>query len=231
MANSLAWINAGAAWTPLSEASLSGWYKADSIALADGTPVDSWLDSSLNGLTSTASGATRPVFHTGIKNGLPAVLFNSANSQFMTNAVSTSTKPWTVAGVIESSNYAQNLCILGTAGGNSGLEIRVNGAQHLDILKQGAVDIGSDTTLLVNSSWYIFVITYDGSGNFAFTVNGVAGATGTNNQTFSNDNTQIGQSTGENFDGYIAEIMKFAAIISVPATTVDTYLNNKWAVH
>jgi hypothetical protein len=61
--------------------SLLAWYKADSLALADGAPVASWADSSGNGHTATqATAGKRPVFaSTSIPGGGPIVRFQDVN--------------------------------------------------------------------------------------------------------------------------------------------------------
>src|SRR5580765_7415799 len=41
--------------------------------LADGDPVTTWLDSSVNGNNATQTGALRPTFKTNILNGKPVV--------------------------------------------------------------------------------------------------------------------------------------------------------------
>lgn len=60
---------------------LSGWWKADSLALSNGAAVTSWADSSGLGFTATqGTGGVQPTYVTGVKNGLPSVRFDSGDS-------------------------------------------------------------------------------------------------------------------------------------------------------
>lgn len=69
---------------------LKGWFKADSLALANDAPVSTWADSSGLANDATQAGANRPVFKTAVQNSLPGVLFTSASSHSMNaNGVAT----------------------------------------------------------------------------------------------------------------------------------------------
>lgn len=59
-------------------ADLSRWYRADSLALADGDPVATWVDSSANAANLTAAGAARPTYRATRWNGLPGLVFSGA---------------------------------------------------------------------------------------------------------------------------------------------------------
>ena len=65
--------------------SLARWYKANTIAVANGASVTSWLDSSTAGKNATVSNAY-PTFATNATpNGKPAVSFNGANQYIAGN--------------------------------------------------------------------------------------------------------------------------------------------------
>jgi hypothetical protein len=72
---------------PTDIASMIGWWKAESIAQANGTPVASWPASggTLGALTQ-ATGANQPTYNTGVVNGLPAVTFDGVNDFLATAA-------------------------------------------------------------------------------------------------------------------------------------------------
>jgi hypothetical protein len=53
-------------FSPSQIAGLKGWWSADSLALADGTPVDSLPDLSGNNNHATQTGAARPIFKTNV---------------------------------------------------------------------------------------------------------------------------------------------------------------------
>lgn len=227
MANSLAWIK-GPGWTPASEPSIEGWWKADSLVLNDGDPVASWSDSSRNGYTMTETGTDRPTYKTNIKNGLPAVLFNATTNQWLSSTMPASNKPLTIAAVAMSATLTTvNGSLFGSTS-DGGMSLG-NLSTDWRFLVDGVVQIALGGYTLVNSTWYIIALTYDGSGNWAMLNNGVA-ASGTSNQPFTGGNTYMGRRNGGVFwDGYIGEIMKFSDIVST--STIDTYLNNRWAVH
>jgi hypothetical protein len=70
---------------PSSIANLVAWYKADQLALADGTAVGSWTDSS--GVTGplVGSAGSRPTFKTNIQFGLPVVRFDGVANGLRTS--------------------------------------------------------------------------------------------------------------------------------------------------
>src|SRR4051794_15003785 len=64
------------------------WFAADRITgLADAAAVATWPDASGNGNDATqATSAKRPVYKTGILNGLPVVRFTAANQHRLATA-------------------------------------------------------------------------------------------------------------------------------------------------
>lgn len=70
-------IAAGNVAPPFSVVGLRLWLKANSLALADDSPVDAWADSSGSGNDVTqGTGMKRPTFKTNQLNGLPVVRFD-----------------------------------------------------------------------------------------------------------------------------------------------------------
>jgi hypothetical protein len=65
-------------WTPADLDDVFAWWKADSLDLSNDDLVSTWTDSSGNGYSMTASGATRPTFKTSQFNGLPSLYFGGA---------------------------------------------------------------------------------------------------------------------------------------------------------
>ena len=64
---------------PDSIASLTGWWKAESLGLADGTEIDEW-DDEQGPYTFLDGGATaKPLYKTSIINGRPVVRFDGVN--------------------------------------------------------------------------------------------------------------------------------------------------------
>src|SRR5215831_16677041 len=77
---------------------VDGWWKADTIGLADGASVASWSDSSGNGFTmAQPNGALQPVYKLNIRNSLPVVRFaNVANTGLFTTGMNINAVNWTV---------------------------------------------------------------------------------------------------------------------------------------
>jgi hypothetical protein len=140
------------------------------------------------------------------------------------------TKPFTVGMVIKSSTFStHNGAFFGTA--VDGDMYTYNNGSNLRLEAQNITPIFEDTIGLTDNTWYILVITYDSSGNWETLTNGLYDSA-THNASFTAASTTIMGSRGGTaayMDGYIAEIMKFSAVVST--STIDTYLNNKWAVH
>lgn len=73
--------SASAPFDPSTVAGLIGWWKADALALSDGTAVATWTDSSAAGNNLTqATPANQPTYKTGIVNGKPIVRFDGLAS-------------------------------------------------------------------------------------------------------------------------------------------------------
>lgn len=230
MANSLAWINA--TWTPSQESTLLGWWKADSLALSNNDPVSSWNDSGTHGYTMTQTGANRPTYKTNIKNGLPSVLFDQASIQHMTSSMPSNSKPFTAAVVMYSASFQSHLnCVFGSTT-DGDIFIYTTTETSIKLESQIVVQVFDALLTLNNGSWYIVIVTYDGSGNYTLVVNGVTIASGTNNKSFSGGGTTLmGARNGPltPMDGYISEIMEFTSVVNT--SIINTYLNERWAVY
>lgn len=108
--------------SPLEIPGLRCWFRADSLTLLDGATVQTWTDSSGNGLDASQSvPANRPTFKTGIINGLPVVYFDDSNDYLETPSITMSRQSLTVAGVIAyPSNVATNAPMVSFySGGNA----------------------------------------------------------------------------------------------------------------
>ncbi len=94
---------------PFSTVALRLWLKADSLALADDSPVDAWVDSSLSGNdVSQATGMKMPTFKTNILNGLPVVRFDGIDDTLFKTAAGgfTCTEGHTVIAVLNPTTAA-----------------------------------------------------------------------------------------------------------------------------
>lgn len=74
------WVGGEPPPTPLLISNCVCWLRADGIVgLADTDPVSTWSDESVEGRDATAAGTLRPLYRTGIQNGLPVVRFDGSN--------------------------------------------------------------------------------------------------------------------------------------------------------
>jgi hypothetical protein len=90
--------------------------------LADGDPVSTWTDSSINGNNATMTGSNRPTFKTNIVNGKPVVRFTSAGLSKLTLATSISgASPWCMFAVMKQATAAGSVMALGGASGSDEL--------------------------------------------------------------------------------------------------------------
>lgn len=214
----------------------TAWWKADSLALSNGAAVSSWADSSGNSNTATqATGALQPTYNTTGLNSHPAVSFDGGDVLTIPVAVDL-LKPFTFAAALKVTNFAADRTLL-AGNGMTGIHIRINnttGFPNLD--KQGTAGIGTATTAMTAATPARLVITYDGSGNYAFFVNAVAAGSGTNNQTFSGAGPGLigaAADTGASqpLIGFVGDMLMFnTALSTANRQSVETYLATKYGL-
>ena len=96
----------GSSFSPLSLNPLF-WLDAGSLTLADGDPVDTWTDRSGNSKNFTGADTARPIFKTGIINGLPVVRSDGVDDQ-LDSASASSVKSIAIVGKYSSSTIVAN---------------------------------------------------------------------------------------------------------------------------
>jgi Concanavalin A-like lectin/glucanases superfamily len=166
---------------------LSLWLKADAITgLTNGQGVATWTDQSPSGNNATqATSANRPVYTTGLQNGLPGVVAVTASDQYFNlpdGTIPYANNPHTIYAAFLTGNPVQGVLIstgnTETTGENSFLF-----ANSAELYGNGWW--GNDCTAsvqLTTSTPYIMALTYDPSGvGRILYLNGVQ--TGTNNST------------------------------------------------
>jgi hypothetical protein len=103
-------------------------------------------------------------------------------------------------------------------------EHRQQPANHLEILKEGAVSMAVSTGTLTMNAWNHVAITYDGT-NIAFYIAGAAAGTGSNVQTFAAGNYYIGESgNSENWIGDILEV-RWSNVVRTAGWIATSYSN------
>jgi hypothetical protein len=149
-----------ALWTPNLLSELFAWYKADSLSLSDGDPIDTLTDSDSGTYSLTSSGAARPTYTTNALNSLPVMTFSGA--QRLTSGTTT---PWaflnqstggTVIAVWKAGNVSDPNALYGLYGNNGG---SVNNQGIYCIYDDRAVVPRNDLVVLAQRS------TAGGAGN------------------------------------------------------------------
>lgn len=237
------WKNAaaGGPFDPSQLTSLILWLEADTQVFQDssglvpcaidGQSVGAWKDLSGAGVNLTSG--SPPTWKTNLTNGKPGVRFAAGVSTPMTSSQANNQKPFSVGIVVRMVNAANNCTVLDGQSSGNGLAVDVN-ANTFRALKANVAVLGASTTTLANNTFYIAIFTYDGSGNYTWTINNASAGTGTNNQTFSDTQTQMGRANGGSalFDGDILAMVKGSATwTSTEVSKLDTYWNTKYAVH
>jgi len=96
---------------PTAISGLKLWLRADVLALADGTAVSSWTDSSgLGNHATQETGANQPLFKTAILNGKPVIRFDGTNDRLDTSG--SASLNFTEATIFVVRNNQANPCAL-----------------------------------------------------------------------------------------------------------------------
>lgn len=226
------------AFTSGSPAGLKLWLKADSLVLSNNDPVGTWADQSGNGNNFTQGTAgNKPLYKTGIINGLPAVLFDGTDD-FMSMTGAPCSQPVTIFLVVQPSlNTASQKTYAtfchGITGGNSGWFI---------VAKLSTNFWGSFTTAdfssgnaLTSGTNYLLGNAADGSTYGAILYQ--AGS-----QVATNGNTEVGVGTNaglgkdlvnsnREYAGYIAEYLVYNSTLTQSnRIKVQNYLISKYAL-
>lgn len=226
--------------------SLRGWFKADSLNLADGASVTAWVDSSGNG--NDASGGTSPTYKVGIQNGKPGVLFTRASSQYLradgVAAVSSGTDlPYTVVHVIKPVTLSTGVTHIFSGWGSTASTVQrcwnySNNAQYNSLRRDDAnVQLTSSTAGIETTNAQVLTYHYSGTLMNVWR-DGV--------QVSTNMNTDVGLMTLNNFtlgaslavatpanfyDGHMLEIIIYAAAISDSGrVTIERAMGLKWGI-
>lgn len=91
------------------------WLSADALSLSDTDPVSTWIDLSGNGNdASQTSASARPLFRTGMVNGMPAVVFDGVDDFMPFNGNLIVNTDFTVIYVAARRNNGANFVLAGT---------------------------------------------------------------------------------------------------------------------
>lgn len=208
-------------------AGLTAWWKADALSLSDTDPISSWADSSGNGHTLTqATGSKQAVYNTNQLNGLPGATFDGADLMTITDPFAS--VPLSIFAVLKGSGGFRTII-----GGNTGaVQWRIDDGSRMQLLKSGMALIGTSTTALNSSTFYILDVHYS-TPNLSFFVDGAADGTASSAQTIVDLVTNVGSSfnEGERFSGVLCELIYYDNVLSGgDQDVVRTYLSDKWGI-
>lgn len=200
---------------------------------ADGDPVGGWKDKSgvANHFRQPTSGS-RPVYKTGIKNLKPAIKFDAASNQFLTNSLGL-LNAHTVFIVFRSDKVTSgSYQTLLSQIGDKGLWAHVtDGAGTFECVWSVGVDNPSPTSVV--NSWNALTFSQSGAGDRDAWKNTVNFYTVTAGTHFSvTYDSLAGHGSSEMLTGYIVEVIVYDTQLSGgDRASVETYLNSKWAVY
>lgn len=221
--------NSGGPFTPLSISGCQLWLDVTQLTggYVNNDPVSTWNDLSTHGRDATQAGALRPVYKTGIKNGLPALLFASS---YMTGSLTLS-QPVTIFVVMQHSATGANYeFYFDTTTNRIALLRLVTGSDGFDLFAgtDGSIVKAQDT------NWHYICGIANGSSSIialdAVATTGLASGANSLGATY-----YIGclASTPGNFPmgGYISEIIVYdTALGTTNRQQVEAYLAAKWAI-
>lgn len=195
------------AWLPSDIAGLKLWLKADAITgLADGASVATWADSSGSGNDATQSTAGyRPIYKTGIVNGLPVVRLDGADDWLSTPSIG-SIATWTVF-VVAKNTTMSGAYFLAAGSDNAALitDFTAGKWEYYD----------SPRTVIGNTSTTLFAVITSAVGGSAGGVWYIGRAA----------------SAGVHWGGDIAEIVAYNSLLSAgQITQVQGYLAAKYGL-
>lgn len=190
------------------------WFNPADLALADGTPIDSWVDR-LSGVTlAKISDATRPVYRAGVVAGMPAVQFTRASGHVLKAAAPFSTATtFTMICVVQFAAMVSGWQVIFTNGASEqtvyqdGYALLVDASNQREVYstpgQPSSVD-GTGTT-----EWEIWVATYDGAVRRLW-INGAEQAITNPTSTMRTPRTSCyvgNDGYGSAFGGYLGDVI------------------------
>ena len=200
------------------------WLAANAITgLADGDPISTWSDASGVGNHATATLTTRPLYKTGILNGLPVVRFDGSNDALLLSGITLG--DFSAFAVVKTGggDYA----LMGATGPNPQLRMgqTTNKLSTFDSSNNPQSSTLGTALTSFSTVEYLRAVT-----TVSFYQNGTAYSTGSmaGSQTF----TRIGEiASSLRLNGDIAEIVFYDSALSAGnRQDVEAYLNTKWFV-
>ena len=225
---------AAAPFDPASVAGLRMWLNADSLALADDSPVDTWADFSGNGNDVIQNtGMKRPTFKTGQLNGQPVVRFDGIDDTLfkLIPANFACTEGHTVIAVLNpTTGTGYGMAVVTNYQGN---EMRQTGAGGVPewMTPSGFQQVVGSANL--EGLWKVWTGSYAvASQLLELFVNGVSQGTQNDPGPLAVGDIYIGSRTDTyHWLGDIAEVLVYDAALSpTDRQNIESYLLSKYAL-
>ncbi len=218
------------------------WLKADALSQSNDARISSWTDSSGSGNTVTQSTfLSRPIYRTGVVNGLPVVRFSGAERLVKSGYTNSPTK-YTLFLVSRRSSGAQ------PAGWGAPLSLSSTGRNTFFVYDSGNISMGdpyveyTSYEAMWNSTtdfilWTISVAVTGSQKTVKLYANGTYLGTGTSTATVGSawDNItvgDVGSNAGYYFNGDVAEAIGFVNLLNDnERESIENYLNAKYALY
>jgi hypothetical protein len=231
-------------FAPTDISGLKLWLKADQISGSDGDAVGTWSDQSGNGYNLTqGTAANKPTLKTNIKNGRSIVRFDGTNDYMdgttITNIMSTTTLSAYIVVNVKAyttntaNGYDNDTIFTETTGGNLSLYTRSTGVTGIEVY-DGAQKQATKTT--VADTWYVIHIRRDSGTTYISVNNGSESSVAAGAASFIPGNIRFGTNYAAAVADFIqmdlAEVVMYnTAVGSSDRTSLQTYLNGRWAVY
>jgi hypothetical protein len=224
-------IRAGA-YSPAADTNVFEWLKADAINQGNNTAVATWPASIGASLVNPNSGMTQPIFKTAQQNGLPAVLFNGANSTYLATPANfaSQSQPFTIFIVFKDRDSTGSIPI-GPAGGGSDFRWIRQAYGVYDISAGGA---GSGPVEPVtDNNWHILMLVFNGLNSKWRQDGGAVTAFSSSPGPNPINSISLGayQSNLANATITCGEVIFYSGDQSVNAATIFDYLDGRWGVY
>lgn len=216
------------------------WLDASQITgLADTDPISTWPDLSGNSRHATQTGTKRPLYRTGVVNGLPVARFDGSNDCIRTPSFALGA--FTIAVVFRSSGTAGLVYEHGANAGSGDGHYLYGTINNTIQVRRGSLVSSRNVTTgwATDNTWRVAIHTFGGQFNsHTLRLNGVfSGTSGTTQNPGTGTTDQVLNIGSRNdgaslrLNGDIAELVVIPNLIGVEDTVeLEGYLAAKWAI-
>jgi hypothetical protein len=245
MSQSAAVVSPAAAPTPIIEllTDTNIFSDAGSTAAVNNDAIQEWHDALSNGKEATqTTGGDKPLYKASIQNGEPAVLFDGSGDSMDLSALFTSTGEACHMFITLAPIFASGFDTIITLEKN--IETAINGTSGYldcyvgaDLQVAGAAASKFTNAGLVDTSWKLLEITYDGGtrtdiASYTVVVDGSSQTlSASNNVGASAQTNQLGNGENGSYAGYIGDVAIYDQILTgSDLTDKRSAINTKWGL-